>query len=165
MPLLHDNGTLESGDSWTLVDDTWDPATAVSEASRVIVPFALWKANRETLGDNPNVGLCFAPDDEPEELGEAVQKLPLVAVSFPAFTDGRGYSIARLLRDRYGYENDLRAVGDVLIDQLFYMKRCGISSFQLREDQEGEAAKSALDTFSVCYQGAVDDPLPLFRRR
>jgi uncharacterized protein (DUF934 family) len=89
----------------------------------------------------------------------------LVAVHFPKFTDGRGYSTARLLHERLGWQGELRAMGDVLRDQLFLMARCGFDSFALRDDQDPQAALSAFRDFSVRYQSATDEPQPLFRRR
>jgi len=88
-----------------------------------------------------------------------------VAVHFPQFADGRGYSLGRLLRERYGWRGELRAIGDVLRDQLFYLTRCGFDAFDLREDQDLQAALSAFDDFSESYQTAVDQRQPLFRRR
>jgi uncharacterized protein (DUF934 family) len=111
------------------------------------------------------VGLWFAPDDEPAQAAEWLAAVPLAAVEFPVCSDGRGYSIATLLRTRYAFRGDLRAVGDVLIDQLFYLRRVGFSSFALRADQEPNAAVAALRSFSDVYQASVDQPLPYFRRR
>ncbi|MBU2038989.1 MAG: DUF934 domain-containing protein, partial [Gammaproteobacteria bacterium] len=83
----------------------------------------------------------------------------------PKFSDGRGYSTARLLRERHGFKGELRSVGDVLIDQLFFMNRCGFNSFALRDDQDLNDALAAFATFTVCYQNDVNDQRPLFRRR
>lgn len=111
------------------------------------------------------IGVWLAPADEPEQIAPVVETLPLIAVDFPNFRDGRGYSTAMLLRTRYGYRGDLRAIGDVLIDQLFYLRRVGFSSFALRGDQDHAAAASALRAFPDVYQGSADQPLPYFRRR
>ena len=86
-------------------------------------------------------------------------------MNFPKFADGRGYSIARLLRERYAYRGEIRAIGDVLQDQLFFMKRCGIDAYAVRADKDIEAALTGLRDFSEAYQAAVDQPQPLFRRR
>jgi uncharacterized protein (DUF934 family) len=86
-------------------------------------------------------------------------------VSFPKFTDGRGFSTARLLRERYRYRGELRAVGDVLRDQLLFLARCGFDAFALRADQDPDAALAAFEDFTEAYQGGTDQPLPLFRRR
>jgi uncharacterized protein (DUF934 family) len=89
----------------------------------------------------------------------------LVAIEVAKFTDGRHYSLARLLRERHGFTGELRAVGDVLPDQLFYMLRCGYSSFELAPGKSLETGVRCLAAFSVSYQGAADDPRPLYRRR
>jgi uncharacterized protein (DUF934 family) len=88
-----------------------------------------------------------------------------VEVSFPSATDGRGYSIARLLRERHGYGGELRAVGDVKRDQLFNLARCGFDAFLLLKDEDADGALGAFDDFSEAYQASVERPLPLFRRR
>jgi uncharacterized protein (DUF934 family) len=111
------------------------------------------------------VGAWLAPADEPRRLADDVGVLALIAVDFPAFKDGRGYSTATLLRTRYGFRGDLRAIGDVQVDQLFYLRRVGFSSFALRDDQDPGAAGAALRTFSDVYQASVDQPQPHFRRR
>ena len=111
------------------------------------------------------VGVWLAPADDPAQVAPFVERLPLIAVDFPSFRDGRGYSTAVLLRTRYGFRGDLRAIGDVLIDQLFYLRRVGFTSFALRGDQNPELAAAALRTFSDVYQGSADQPLPYFRRR
>ncbi|WP_367185190.1 DUF934 domain-containing protein [Halomonas alkalicola] len=100
-----------------------------------------------------------------DALAERLAEAPLIAVDFPKFTDGRGYSLARLLRERHGFGGEIRAVGDVLVDQLYFMTRCGFDGLSLREDQWLEDAQRALGAFSRAYQPAVDQPEPLFRRR
>jgi uncharacterized protein (DUF934 family) len=111
------------------------------------------------------LGVWLAPDDEPARLADLAGALALIAVDFPALKDGRGFSTATLLRTRYGFAGDLRAIGDVVIDQLFYLRRVGFSSFVLRADQDPGAAVSALRAFTDVYQASVDQPLPYFRRR
>jgi uncharacterized protein (DUF934 family) len=86
-------------------------------------------------------------------------------VNFPKFNDGRGFSIGRLLRERYGFRGELRAIGDVLRDQLFFLARCGFDAFALRDDQDVDEALGAFADFSEAYQPALDQPVPLFRRR
>lgn len=115
----------------------------------------------------PEVGevLRIEPHEAPEAYGERLTSAARVEVNFPKFSDGRGYSIARLLRERYGYRGELRAVGDVQRDQLSYLSRVGFDAFLLREGEEAAAALSALAEFSEAYQASVDRPLPLFRRR
>ena len=109
--------------------------------------------------------LRLEPGDDPARVADRLGAAARVEVNFPSFTDGRGYSIARLLRERYGYQGELRAVGDVQRDQLFYLSRCGFDAFLLREGQDAGEALSALRDFSEAYQASVERPEPLFRRR
>jgi uncharacterized protein (DUF934 family) len=107
----------------------------------------------------------LAPDQDPAVLGDKLSVLALIAVDFPAFADGRGYSIARLLRERLGFEGELRAVGDVLRDQLSYMAQVGFDAFAVRADRDAAQALDGLDDFSEQYQATVLQPVPLLKRR
>jgi uncharacterized protein (DUF934 family) len=157
-------------DDWSVVRPAEDGALpAVSElpAGKVIVPLALWQAERDALVASrsaADLGVWLAPDNEPADIVGDFDKLALIAVDFPVFRDGRGYSIGRLLRERYGYKGELRAIGDVLRDQITFMFRCGFDAYALRADKDFNDALKAFDDFSVQYQGAVDTS-PLFRRR
>ena len=103
------------------------------------------------------VGIVLMPTDDPLALAGHLDGVAVIAVEFAKFSDGRGYSIATLLRSRLGFKGEIRGVGDVLIDQLFAMARCGIDSFALRGDQDVEAAKRAFETFPAVYQWAADE--------
>lgn len=134
----------------------------------VIVPLALWLQRREEFlarAETGTLGVWIDANEGPETLAADVQRFPLIAVNFPKFGDGRGYSIARLLRERYGFKGELRAIGDVLHDHLFFMFQCGFDAFALREDQDPQEALSVFRTFSDGYQTSVLRPVPLFRRR
>lgn len=134
-------------------------------AGSVIVPLAFWRANRDALTARADVGVWFDSEELPEAAEyAALAALPLIAVNFPVFTDGRGFSIARILRERVKFAGDLRAIGYVLRDQLCFMKRCGFTSFDLPDGQDLTAAIESLDDFTEYYQGAVDVAEPLFRR-
>lgn len=135
---------------------------ALPERRPVIVPLALW---REQPGDRGLAPWLSSETEMTPELAAALEMAPLIAIDFPAFTDGRGYTLARLLRQRHGYTGEIRAIGDVLVDQLYYMTRCGFDALALREDQHLEDALRALGAFSVSYQPAVDVGEALFERR
>ena len=154
-------------DSWRLLSR--GPKGELPEAPAqgdVIVPLALWLERREGFLAYPGkLGVWLDANEGPELIAADLQRFALVAVNFPKFGDGRGYSIARLLRERYGYKGELRAIGDVLHDHLHFMKQCGFDAFVLREDQDAQAALAALDTFSDGYQTSALRPVPLFRRR
>ncbi|WP_111411872.1 DUF934 domain-containing protein [Billgrantia lactosivorans] len=145
-------------DHWALIRDD----EAALPDSPAIVPLARWQALEGSLELAP-----WLPSDTEltPELAEELAAAPLIAVDFPRFTDGRGYSLARLLRERYAYEGEIRAIGDVLVDQVFFLSRCGFDALSLREDQWLEDALHALNAFSRAYQPAVDVDEPLFRRR
>jgi uncharacterized protein (DUF934 family) len=131
----------------------------------IVVPLAAWRERRAELAQRRDpLGVWLAPEDDPAALRADFDALALIAVHFARFTDGRGYSAGVLLR-RYGYRGELRAMGDVGRDQLLYLERCGFDSFGLRPGEDVESALDAFIGFSVRYQGSVDDPVPLFRRR
>lgn len=169
MPRLIE-GSIASGgrivdDDWTLVE-TADALRSAQPTSSLLVPHALWSAERDRLIEHPGpLGIVLEPDDDPATVADDLARIALIAVRFPKFTDGRGYSIARLLRERYGYRGSLRAVGDVLRDQLYYLLRCGFDSFAMKHEDHLEAALSAYRDFSDAYQTSVDRKLPLFARR
>jgi uncharacterized protein (DUF934 family) len=109
--------------------------------------------------------LTLEPTDNPAAFADRVAGLRVVAVRFPKYGDGRGYSIARLLRERHGYKGELRAVGVVARDHLQLMAQCGFDSFQLREGEDATEALEGLDDLSDAYQVSAAQPVPLFRRR
>ena len=111
------------------------------------------------------VGVWLDGSDDVSVLADAIATIPLIAINFPKFTDGRGYSAASLLRTRYGFKGELRAIGDVLRDQLFYLQRVGFNAFAVRADKDIADALNALKDFSETYQASTIDPIPLFRRR
>ena len=157
-----------------IVDDRWDilrlaegqAADALDlTGEALIVPLPVWLSRREEIiARKQPFGVWLDSNQDPAEIGDAVDAFAVIAVNFPKFTDGRGYSIAALLRSRYAYTGELRAIGDVLRDQLFYMQRVGFNSFAVRADKDIYDAVNALKDFSETYQGSVDQPLPLFKR-
>ncbi|WP_321855402.1 DUF934 domain-containing protein [Paraburkholderia tropica] len=157
-------------DNWQVVRAAEDgalPDVAALPAGKVLVPFAYWQANRDALAarGKDELGVWLAPDSEPADVVADFDKIALIAIDFPVFRDGRGYSIARLLRERYGYKGEIRAIGDVLRDQLRFYERCGFDAYALRADKDIHDALKAFTEFTVQYQGAFDEPSPLFRRR
>ena len=131
---------------------------------KVIVPLPVWLQQRDALQQRAEIGVWLASAERPEDLKGDVQKFSVIAVDFPKFSDGRGYSIAYNLRARLGYTGELRAIGDVLRDQLFYMQRVGFDAFAIRPDRNIEDALKGLTDFSEVYQTSFDQKLPLFRR-
>ncbi len=158
-------------DDWLVVraaEDGGLPPPEALPAGKIIVPFSYWKASREALTGartKSQIAVWLAPDDEPAELVADFDAIDLIAIDFPVFRDGRGYSIARLLRERYGYKGEIRAIGDVLHDQLLYLSRCGFDAFAVRADKNIHDALRAFGELTIHYQTGTDQPLPLFRRR
>ena len=135
-------------DDWHLLklDASDTPETVRVAAGKQIVPLKVWLAQKSTLQTRTDIGVWIASDERPEELKDDVASLPLIAVDFPVFSDGRGYSIAYNLRARLKFTGELRAVGDVLRDQLFYLQRVGFNAFATRADRSMEDPVDALIT-------------------
>jgi uncharacterized protein (DUF934 family) len=158
----------------TLVPDAWVLVRSPDELENLekrsgedlILPLALWLTEQQSIASRQGQTAVWLNSNEiPEYIAGYLDRLPLVALNFPEFKDGRPYSSARELRQRWRYQGEIRAVGDVLRDQLFFMKRCGFDAFLLREDQNLDAALSAFHDFQDAYQPGIIQPLPLFRRR
>lgn len=160
--VIKDNQVVE--DSWQRIDVEGE--NAALPAGDIIVPYAYWKNNRKQLQDREgNFGVCVSGDEMIEDVAGDLENFKMIALDFPVFKDGRSYSHARLLRDRFGYTGELRAVGDILRDQLFFLRRCGFDSFQLREDKDIENALKGFSDFSVTYQTAADGAVPAYKNR
>lgn len=162
MPTLIDRTGIRD-DAWALLDGA-NPE-AIPAGVPLLVRAADWVVHREALAARPGpLGLLLEPADDPATIAGELDRFTLLAVAFPKFTDGRGYSIARLLRERHGWRGELRAVGEVLRDQLHYLARCGFDSFTLADGEDARAALKSFEPFDEAYQGAVDRG-PLFLRR
>lgn len=151
-----------------IVEDQWQLVGLEDElpaSGKVLLPYPLWLSGEFNATAFEAVGVWVPNDTVFDEQANKLQALDVVAVDFPVFTDGRGYTLGRQLRDRFGFTNELRAVGDVLQDQLYAMGRCGFNSFALRADKNIEEALSSLKPFSHAYQAALDNPKPLFAER
>lgn len=153
-------------DDWTVLrlQEQETPENVIVAAGKVIMPLQVWQAQRAALQDRKEIGVWLASDERPEELKGDIEKFSVIAVDFPKFSDGRGYSIAFNLRARLGYSGELRAIGDVLRDQLFYLQRVGFDAFAPRPDRKIEDVIKGLSDFSEVYQTSFDQKLPLFRR-
>ncbi len=134
-------------------------------AADMIVPLALWQAHRDDLNGNSRViGVCLTGDDSLADIAGELDRFKIIALTFPVFRDGRGYSQAQQLRQRYGYTGEIRAVGKVLRDQLAYMERVGFNSFVIDASQKTSDALAAFGEINVRYQASSDEPQPLYRR-
>lgn len=148
-------------DAWQHLDDA-DP---VPESGAITVSWARWQTDAGALAKRSDgIGVRLPNDVEPAEAAGALAGAALVTIDFPTFKDGRGYSLARLLRERHGYTGELRAVGYVLRDQLLAMRRCGFDSFEMKAGKDPHDGVAAFTEFDVIYQPAADEALPLWRR-
>jgi uncharacterized protein (DUF934 family) len=160
-----------------IVEDDWirlDDAAPVPATGKIIVSHARWQAEKDALRERGQLGIALTPTFDLGEIGADLKSFTLVAVPFNFIQpkpeggrtyDGRGYTLARLLRDRYAYTGEIRAIGDVFRDAMFYMHRCGVNAFEVKAGQDLQDALKAFRDFSFGYQGAADDPTPIFRRR
>ena len=151
------NGQV-TADEWLLLRED----EGLWPAQDVVVPLEAWLSAR--LVHSHRAAPWLAPDADMAILLPHLAGASLIAIDFPAFTDGRGYSLARLLRERYGYSGELRAIGDVLQDQLYYLHQSGFDSFAIREDRDAAQALAALQDFSDGYQVSWRRAEPLFKR-
>ena len=158
MHAIKDGALIE--DSWLQLD-TFD----ASLSGDLLLPLDIWQSQAADLAtyQGGQLGLTLDVNDDWQSLD--LTQILCINIHFESFVDGRGYSVARLLRERAGYTGVLRASGDVLVDQVYYLQRCGFNQLALRADQNPEAALAALASFDVRYQPAADEHLPLFKRR
>lgn len=153
-----------------LAEDTFTPFTGLEDIDTlptgdIYVPFEEWQTKRQDLlKRNGRLGVVLSNTDDVSELSADLERLDLIVLEFPKMADGRAFTQARLLRERLGFKNEIRATGDVLRDQIFYMQRCGFDAFEVRDDQDMNSVLKAFDEMTVTYQPATDEELPIWRR-
>ena len=143
-----------------IVEDDWLPAQEDDAGDAHILTLEQWTQRPDKQG----LAVQLEPGQAPSPLFDFLEQIPLVAINFPVFTDGRGFSYGRELRER-GFTGELRACGHILPDQMTYLRRCGFDAFQLADESRLEEALAGLADFDEYYQASIDQPLPLFRRR
>jgi len=159
MPLIKDGRVAD--DPWRRLGDEEQPEAGVS----VIVSLERWQAERGALiGRNAPLGLWLKSDQSPADVADDLSHFALIALEFPKFSDGRAFSYARLLRERFGYRGEVRAVGEVLRDVLLYMHRCGFDAFEIARHDAVDRWMAALEEMSVWYQ-PTDDGRPFVLRQ
>jgi uncharacterized protein (DUF934 family) len=166
--IIRDRRIVE--DDWSRVaDDAPLPA-----AGKVIVSHTRWQAEKAALRGRGDLGIALEPAFDVLALAEDLPAFALVALRFDFIQpkpeggrtfDGRAYSQARVLRERLGFRGEIRATGGVFRDAMFYMHRCGVNAFEVDPAHDLDDALKAFGDFSLGYQGAADDPTPIFRRR
>ncbi|MGJ8620157.1 MAG: DUF934 domain-containing protein [Methylophilaceae bacterium] len=138
-------------------------------AGKVLIPLTVWLAKRDSLTERMlagEIGIVLQTHEPIESLVDAfddLNSLPIIAIYVQIFADGRNFTLGNLLRTRYGFKNELRAVGDIMRDQLYFLKRSGFDSYLIKEGRNVEEAIASLNDFTIPYQGAVDD-VPVWRR-
>ncbi len=143
-----------------IVDDQWRTLADDDNtlAGDIIISSKRWKQDKATFKSHSGgLGILIEFDKHIDDIKDDLDNFDLVAIEFQSFTDGRGYSYATLLR-RMGWTKEIRAVGDVLRDQVFYMHRCGFNAFEIRADRDINDALHAFSEFSVAYQPAINNP-------
>ncbi|MGB3623884.1 DUF934 domain-containing protein [Ketobacter sp. MCCC 1A13808] len=158
--IIKDRAIVE--DTFTLVESE----AALPSSGDILIDLSVWPELKDKLDNySGNIAVKVPGDAEPEDFADDLNKLAMVAIDFPVFRDGRGYSLARILRGRFNFQGELRATGDVLKDQLFYLQRCGFNSFATREDRCIEDALLSLRDFTVTYQADAHEKKPIYHRR
>lgn len=164
--LINRQGQIADSNPWVRFNGD---ASASARASHLLLPLdalkensALWIEQAKKQGTQ--LGVILSAADDVQALQPFLQDLDLIAIDFAQFTDGRGFSQARLVRGRLGWKKELRAIGDLLRDQLFFLARCGFDSFELADGQHPDTAASEFKAFSETYQAAQDREA-LFARR
>jgi len=149
-------------DPWVTVEDESEPPME----GPAIISLDRWQAHRdELLGRNAPLGIRLRSDQAPALIAEDLDRFDVVALEFPVFKDGRAYSYARLLRERYAYGGEVRAVGNVLRDQFLFMRRCGFDAFEVRDEKLAAQWREAIGEISVSYQPAADTRTPVWALR
>lgn len=160
MTLLSLTG-IASGE-WTEAPDD-DP---VPDSAQILVSFErLVTEGAALLESSPHLGVRLQPHHALEDIAKYIGVLSLIVIEFPVFTDGRGYSQARRLREEFGYRGELRAAGDILPDQARFMERCGFDSLILAPQVGAETVRTALKQYSYAYQPAADGLATIAERR
>jgi len=157
----------ELDNHWTVLRTATGPEILQAVPGRnFIVPLKFWKLYSAELNDyGGNIAIWLDSNEQVEQIGSEVHAMPLIALNFPVFSDGRSYTNARELRQRHDYKGEIRAIGDVLRDQLYYMAQCGFDTFEIRSDQDPQVCLDAFADFRTGYQSTTVEPTPLFRRR
>lgn len=154
MKQLIDRDGIRINDPWITYSGD---AQAIPAGSCVVLPLTEFREFAGTWKSHAKaIGVLLSPSDNPETIAGDLDKLRLIAIEFPSFTDGRGYSLAQALRSRYGWTGELRAVGDIQQDQIYLLARSGFDTFALRVDQRPAECVAAVDDFTVAYQWGAD---------
>ena len=155
------NGTV-AADPWRWVPDEAE----LPDAGDIIIGLERWQRERQSLRARPGrLGIRLKSDQLIETIAEDLECFALIALEFPKFNDGRAFSTGRLLRERHGYQGELRAVGHLIQDQFLFLQRCGFDALEVDERADLAAWEKAIAAISVFYQEAADGRVPAARQR
>lgn len=157
--LVRKNESIQ--DTWTLIET--DSEATLDPTAEQLLPLTQFLALAET--NRVARGVWLASADEVDTLAPYLDSVEVVACKFDSFMDGRSFSQGRLLRDKFEFKGELRAVGAFIQDQLHYLSRCGFNAFSFPDDADIESLQESIQDFSDSYQAACDIAEPLFRRR
>ena len=160
MPNLIKNNQI-TVDAWEVVAKD----EVATNTDQIFLPLSQIDDVKALITSGKEAGVWLDSDTDYEQLTSISKVVSVIAINYPKFADGRGYSLARILRDQCKYTGELRAIGDVLLDQVFFMSRVGFDAYSLRDDKDAQKVQGMLETFSENYQTSVDQPIPLFKRR
>jgi len=160
--IIKDNQVIDN--LWSIQEPHNNDTVSTDVPKNTLLCLDDWNANAAILSDRTDVGLWLETSDDIDAIESALTQIPIIAIRFRAFADGRGFSLGRLLRERHQFTGELRALGAPIRDQLSYLVRCGFNAFELTEHYEPKAALASLKDFSESYQTAVDEAEPLFKR-
>jgi len=165
MPKLIKNREL-SNNPWQRINTAEECEGIAFGEGQWILPASEFKRRAENAEALPaNLGIWYSTDTDPATLEKPHPDVQVICIDFPVFTDGRGFTLARSLREYHEFTGDIRATGNFIQDQLFYLSRCGFSSFEVSDDANIDSMLASLCDFTVTYQAAMDEAQPLFRRR
>lgn len=164
MQKLTKAGTVESAD-WTVIAKDEELNLDGLASGNGLLHITQFIANADTLAGHDNIGVWLDADDDVQALAPYCKQVPIIAVHFPTFMDGRGFSHARILKTTLGFKGELLAIGNFMQDQLFYLKRCGFDAFWVKDDADIDSMRSSLADFQHTYQASTDEPLPIYRKR
>ncbi len=160
MPLIKEGNLAE--DRWVHAQDD----ESLPDGQAVIVSLDRWKRDRDTLvGRNAPIGLRLKSDQAPDQVAPDLPRFGVVALEFPVFRDGRPFSYARLLRDKHGYQGEVRAFGHILRDQYLFLNRVGVNSIEVKDTKQLDEYKAAMGEFTVFYQPGADARRPALALR
>ena len=158
------NSQLMAEQPWQVIERDFSGSLSELPENQLLLPLAFWQANRDELAAlNSRFGIWVDSDEEIEAVANDINQFAAIGVNFPVFTDGRGFSTGRLLRERYQFNGQLLALGNTVQDLWFYLRRCGFDAYEVTAN--ANQPSKPLNGFSITYQCAVDQPEPLFRRR